>query len=156
MQACIVLLTLLLWSWVMSCLTSSKEKTTPLLSCMLLYSGRNILFMCVETVFSERLIDEKRSAIFLPFNTESKGHGSGCTTAISGVYGYLKQCTLSNTSHLPMQWQNTKPAQLISGRDTFVVPTSNIRYCETFLQVAPNLFPGLLFCTYIESPNPKN
>ena len=101
------------------------------------------LLICVlQNCVLQGINRQNRAAIFLPFKTESKGHESGYPTALRRVYPL-------------MQWQNTKPTQLISGRDTFIVPTSNIRYCKTSLPVAPNLFPGFLFCAAIKSPNPK-
>ena len=44
---------------------------------------------------------------------------------------------LSNTPHLPVQWQYTKPAQINIGTDTDVVPASKIAviYLRQVLQV---------------------
>ena len=52
---------------------------------------------------------------FCMFN-RSQGHGSGCTTALSGMYCYL-------TQHTSLR-RDTKPAQINSGVDTKTVPQS--------------------------------
>ena len=36
-------------------------------------------------------------------------------------------CVLSNTAHLPVHWQQTKPVQLNGGTDTKTVPASKIK-----------------------------
>ena len=59
--------------------------------------------------------------------TRSKGHGSGCTTALSGMHRYLYCVYWSNTARLLVQWQHTKPAQLNSGTDTKTVPASKTK-----------------------------
>ena len=56
----------------------------------------------------------------------SKGHGSGCTTALSGVHCYFELCVLSNAA-LPVLWQFPEPAQLISDSSTKLVPASKIK-----------------------------
>ena len=56
----------------------------------------------------------------------SKGHGSGWTTALSRMHRYLY--LLSNTARLLVQWQHTKPAQLLNrGTDTKTVPASKTK-----------------------------
>ena len=54
--------------------------------------------------------------------TRSKGHGSGCTTAYSGMHRYLYR-----VYSLSVQWQHTKPAQLNGGTDTKTVPASKTK-----------------------------
>ena len=61
----------------------------------------------------------------LLFN-RSKGHGGDFTTALNGMHRYLLILVLSNTAHLPVQGQYTKPAQINSGTDTKTVQASMI------------------------------
>ena len=51
--------------------------------------------------------------------TRSKGHGHGNAPL-------FLPCVLSNTAHLPVQWQHTKPAQLNGWTDT-KIPASKTK-----------------------------
>ena len=59
--------------------------------------------------------------------SDTKGHGSGCTTALSGMHLYVDQYVMSNTAQFPLQWQYTNPAHIISITDTNTVPASKIK-----------------------------
>ena len=91
----------------------SKIKTIPMpkrwnlftISCSYWNEKRK---RAIEFIFLKHAISSQNQTdpINILFD-RSKGHGSGCSVAVLSL-----PCVLSNTVHLLVQWQHTKPAQL--------------------------------------------
>ena len=63
--------------------------------------------------------------VYILLFNRSKGHGSGCTTALIGMHRYPYR-VLFNTAHLPVQWHHTKSAQLNGGTNSKTVICTSI------------------------------
>ena len=75
-----------------------------------------------QDIYIHLIILERDSWLRKTDQNFCKGSGSGCTAAPLSL-----PCVLSNTAHLSVQWQYTKPAQINGGTDTKTVPASKTK-----------------------------